>query len=295
MTRDGGGGNAAPALEEKHMHPDASPLIGVNSQTTPSATLDEFLAAAAAAGLPLVELAADIIDSPLDEVRELVHASGATVLGVCPSAEVLDWHWKWDADTPRALEAELVRARELGAAYFVMPFMRPNGTEESVRFGLDQAVPIARSLGIGLAVEPIGHFEVLRTARELAPVLETYDPDAVGLLLDSFHFFRAGQTLEDLAAYDDVPILALQISNVNDVPLEQTLGYRDRRFPLDGRMPVTELCSRVLAERPNVPLIVEVIGDVAQSTPTLEGLDCARLQLDTILTASLSTLKVDNA
>lgn len=277
------------------MNRDASPLIGVNSQTTPRAAVDEFLTAASAAGLPLVELAADIIDRPVDELRDLIAASGTTVLGVCPSAEVLDWHWRWDATTARALETELVRARELGASYFVMPFMRPNGTAESVRFGLERAVPLARSLGIALAVEPIGHFDVLRTARDLAPVLEDRDPDTVGLLLDSFHFFRAGQTLDDLAAYDDVPILALQISNVNDVPLEHALGYRDRRFPLDGHLPVAELCARVRAERPHVPLIVEVIGDVAQHTPTLEGMDRARIQLDTILTAPPSTPKADNA
>lgn len=277
------------------MHRDGAPWIGINSQTTPRATIDEFLIAAGTAGLSIVELAADIIDRPVDELQEVIAASGATVLGVCPSVDLLDWHWRWDESTSEVLEAELGRAAELGAAYFVMPFMRPQGTEESIRFGLDRAVPLARSMGVTLAVEPIGHFDVLRTARQLAPVLASQDPDAVGLLLDSFHFFRAGQELDDLAAYDDVPILALQISNVNDVALPDALGFRDRRFPLDGRMPVAELCARVLAERPEVPLIVEVIGEVAQHTPTLEAVDRARTQLDAILHATLSTPKVDNA
>jgi sugar phosphate isomerase/epimerase len=276
------------------MKPDAVPRIGINSQTIPTATIDEFLTGAGAAGLPLVELAADVITRPVDEIAELARASGTTVLGVCPSAELLDWHWRWDDAIANQLESELARAAELGAEYFVMPFMRPHGTQESVRFGLDRAVPRARAFDMALAVEPIGHFDVLRTARELAPVLDAQDADVVGLLLDSFHFFRAGQHVEDVGAYDDVPILALQLSNLNDVPLGEALGYRDRRFPLDGRMPVTELCARVLADRPRVPLIVEVIGDVAQRTRTPDGLHRARTQLDEIQNA-LTTLKAGNA
>lgn len=276
------------------MKPDAVPRIGINSQTTPMATIDELLTGAGAAGLPLVELAADVITRPVDEIAELTRASGTTVLGVCPSAELLDWHWRWDDEIANQLESELARAAELGAEYFVMPFMRPSGTRESVRFGLDRAVPRARAFGLALAVEPIGHFDVLRTARELAPVLEAQDPDTVGLLLDSFHFFRAGQNVDDVSAYDGVPILALQLSNLNDVALHDALGYRDRRFPLDGRMPVIELCARVLAPRPHVPLIVEVIGDVARSTPTADGIHRARTQLDEIQN-TLTTLKAGNA
>jgi sugar phosphate isomerase/epimerase len=267
------------------MHVDVAPRWGINSQTTPSADVEEFLRSAGENGLTLVELAAEIIDRPASEIRAMSEAASTSILGVCPSREVFDWHLGWSDELARRLESELRRAAELGARYFVMPFMREGGTAESVRAALELAVPRARAVGLGLAVEPIGHVDVLRTARELAPVLETQDPETVGLLLDSFHFFRAGQHVDDLAAYDGIPIWGLQISNINDVPLEQALGYRDRRFPLDGRMPVTELCARVLADRPEVPLIVEVIGDVARATPTPEGMRRARRQLDDIRSA----------
>lgn len=276
------------------MHTDASPRKGINSQTTPHASIEEFLAAVGVEGIRFVELAADIITRPVGEILELLAASGTSVLGVCPSTELVDWHWRWEDTTTRLLEVELTRAAELGADYFVMPFMRPQGTAESIRAGLELAVPVARELNIALAVEPIGHFDVLRTGRELAPVLETQDPAVVGLLLDSFHFFRAGQSVDEVSAYDGVPILALQLSNINDSPLDEALGYRDRRFPLDGRMPVLALCERVLTDRPGLPLVVEVIGDVAAHTATADGVRCAREQLDDIHNA-LKTQKAGNA
>ncbi|MDR5700908.1 sugar phosphate isomerase/epimerase family protein [Agromyces aerolatus] len=253
--------------------------LGLNSQTTPAASLEEFAGAAASAGFRAVECAAEILDGPVEHVAETFRRHGLEVLGVCPSVELLDWHWRWDAAIERRLDEELRRARALEADYFVLPFMRPRGDAESVRRGLAGAAPLARAAGMRLAVEPIGHFEVLNRAQDLVPVLRDQDPEVVALLLDAFHFFRAGQELDALHAYSGLPVAAIQLSNVNARAQHEALGYRDRVFPLDGRWPVREFTSLASSLFPGAPLVVEIIGDVARATPTGEAAERAHRQL----------------
>jgi sugar phosphate isomerase/epimerase len=236
--------------------------IALNSQTTPALGGPAFIELAASTGFGVVELAGAIIEHELTAVRESVDRTGVDVLGVSPTPELLDWHIEFTDGTADRLDQELGWAAALGAAYFVLPFMRETSDRAAISSGLDLAARIAEPHGIRLAVEPIGHFDVLRRAHEIAELLGRFDAQRVGLLLDSFHFFRARNELADLSAFAELEILAVQVSNANDRPLDELLGYRDRTFPLDGPFPVAELCAAVLADRPSTPLIVEVIGDL---------------------------------
>lgn len=243
----------------------------------------EFAAAAASAGFDAVECSAALLPTRAEDALAIFRGLGIDVVGVCPSDELLDWHHFWDASTQVRLAHELDRAASLGAAYFVLPFMRPNGDRRSVEYGLEQAVPLARARGLKLAVEPIGHFDVLRRAEELAPVLRTQDASVVSLLLDSFHFFRAGHGVDDLELYDDLPVAGIQLSNINHRADHDAVGYRDRAFPLDGRWPVLDFATAAMKRFPSAPLIAEVIGDVASATPTDLGAARAHAHLTRIV------------
>lgn len=234
--------------------------------------MEQFVATASDAGFESIECAADVIAGrSQQDVAALLDRYRLDLVGVCPSAELLDWHWQWDAGTERRFVEEITRAADLGATYFVLPFMRPRGDRVTVAHGLSRAVPIARAAGVGVAVEPIGHFDVLRRAEQLAPLLREQDPDVVSLLLDSFHFFRAGHTVEDLDHYAGLRVAGIQLSNVNDVADRDAVGYRDRMFPLDGRWPVAAFTRHAIRMFPDAPLIVEVIGETAHSTPAADG------------------------
>lgn len=254
--------------------------IALNSQTTPALGGPAFIELAASSGFGVVELAGAIIEHELSAVRESVDRTGVEVLGVSPTPELLDWHIDFSDPTAARLDEELGWAAALGASYFVLPFMRETSDLAAISSGLGRAVRIAESHGIRLAVEPIGHFDVLRRAHQIAELLSRFDSRRVGLLLDSFHFFRARNDLRDLSALADIEILAVQVSNANDLPLDELLGYRDRTFPLDGPFPVAELCAAVLAERPATPLIVEVIGDLVANMDAPASAARAKEQLD---------------
>lgn len=256
----------------------------VNSQTAPHADLADFLAGARHAGFSAVELSGDLMSRSPDEALDQVHASGLDVVGLCPTEALYDWHWHWDDQVEADLHVQLERARSLRAPYFVLPFMRDRGDEVTVTRHLRFAEALAVEVGVGLAVEPIGHYDVLRRARQIVDVVSRCDPDVVGVLLDSFHFFRAGNVLDDLVLFDDVPVWALQISNANDLPIDELLGYRDRTFPLDGPFATERLVEWWLEQHPRRPLIVEVIGDTVASMSTEQSLALAAEHLSTLLT-----------
>lgn len=73
--------------------------------------------------------------------------------------------------------------------------------------------PLVKDAGIRLALESIGHHDVLRRAEQLTPEFAGLDEDVIGILLDSFHFFSAGQVLDDLDHPAGVDVLAVPISS----------------------------------------------------------------------------------
>lgn len=268
--------------------------VAVNSCTAPHADLPSFLASAKLAGFEAVELSGNLISRAGDDALAVTRDFGLDVVGLSPTTTLFDWHWSWDATTERVLATELTRAQALGVSYFVLPFMRDRGDENTVSRHLEFAEHIAADTGVKLAVEAIGHHTVLRRTRDLVKVVAERDPSIVGVLLDSFHFFRAGNTLDDLKYYRDVSVLALQLSNANTVPVEELLGYRDRTFPLDGPFAVEAMTGWWINEYPGLPLIVEVIGDLVKSIPTEESLTRASDHMRRLLAAPLSNPLVNS-
>ncbi len=255
---------------------------GINSQTVPGLDAEAFLRGAQASGVAGVELTGELIASAPAAVASLLDETRLRLFGVTPTPALHHWHWRWTTRTEERLHAEIRLAAELGADYFVMPFMDPRGDARSVAHGLARALPLTTGTDIRLAVEPIGHHPVLPRAEQLAPTLRRFDDDRIGLLLDSFHWFRAGHDPDDLHLYEDVPILALQISNANERPTPELLGYRDRTFPLDGRFDVADLCAHVVELDHGTPIIVEVIGDIAATTAPRLAFRTAQTQLASI-------------
>ncbi len=264
------------------------PYLALASQTLgQAADASTVIQCASIGGFQAVELSGDLLGPevvPL--VKDQLSEFAIDVLGIGPSSRLLSWHARWDTSTLKQFEKECARASELGARYIVLPLMRNAGGAKSVEAGLRAAIPAARDHGIRLAFEPIGHYPLLRRIDEAVLFLRHLDSIDVGLLLDSFHFFRANNTLDDLYALDGVRIEAIQISNANGRPLEQLLGYRDRTFPLDGPFPVLELVRHVMKRHPGIPVSVEVIGDTTSRLTPAEATELAYLQARKIVSSS---------
>lgn len=105
---------------------------------------------------------------------------------------------------------------------------------------LDRLAPVLREHGLRLALEYVGpatsrhgrrhpFVHTLAGTREL--IAATRDPGAFGLLLDSFHWYTAGETAVDLRALSPGEVLGVDL---NEAPRRPREEQRDRERALPG-------------------------------------------------------------
>src|SRR6266513_1583856 len=156
-----------------------------------------------------------------------------------------------DAAGHRSLLAEcedLCRvAAEIRCPYVVVvPSPMPTGTsrsgviEESTRV-LEELAGIAESHGVGLAFEFLGQSDCSVPTLALADeIVRKVGQPNVGLVIDSFHFYAGGSTIESVDALDPARLFIFHINDAEDLPREQ-LEDRHRLLPGLGILPLTEI------------------------------------------------------
>jgi sugar phosphate isomerase/epimerase len=122
-------------------------------------------------------------------------------------------------------------------------------------------------LGIALEFSPTSRaLDNLSTALDIVACIGTPN---VGVVFDTWHFYRSGGEVADLAA---VPPSAIMNFQVNDAPAEakntvQPVLLTDRLLPGDGDIPLREIFEAVLTGRPDLGITVEVFSSSLRSLP----------------------------
>ena len=102
---------------------------------------------------------------------------------------------------------------------------------------------IAARRGVGLAFEFLGQpdcsVQTLALADEI--VRQVAQPN-VGLVIDSFHFYAGGSTIESIDALDAGRLFIFHINDAEDLPREQ-LEDRHRLLPGLGILPLKEIIA----------------------------------------------------
>ena len=108
----------------------------------------------------------------------------------------------------------------------------------------------AAKLGVWVDLEPMPFFGCPTVADAWAVVGGAAQENS-GILMDSWHFFKAGQSLDALA---DIPGRCLRTMQISDAPAAQISGkliddtIKYRRWPGQGELPVTEFIRAVYAK-----------------------------------------------
>ena len=158
-----------------------------------------------------------------------------------------------DAAEARALRAEceeLCRiAEEIRCPYIVVvPSPRPASAtrsdviEESTRVlgGLGE---IAAKRGVGLAFEFLGQPDCSVQTLALADeIVRRVGRANVGLVIDSFHFYAGGSTIESIDALDAERLFIFHINDAEDLPRER-LEDRHRLLPGLGILPLQQIVA----------------------------------------------------
>jgi 2-keto-myo-inositol isomerase len=229
--------------------------LALNGATTMRADLVTDCRAAKAAGFDYVEIwAAKLRDflkqRSASELRDLFATAGPPPLSI-NSIEHITFR---DARAYEAIKQECDELSSIAAAIgcpciVVVPGRLPDGgasretvIDESVRV-LNELCDISAPYGVSLAFEFLGQTDCSVPKLDVATeIVREAGRENLGLVIDSFHFYAGGSTLEMIEELDPKLIQIFHINDAEDLPRDQ-LEDRHRLLPGLGILPLREIVS----------------------------------------------------
>ena len=229
--------------------------IALNGATTMRAGLETDFAAAQAAGFDYVEIWAAKLRSFLqhgsaDELRNLINKTGVPPLSI-NSIEHVTFR---DAPVYESIKAECEElsgiAAKIGCPFIVVvPGKLPNEGASRVEI-IAESVRVLRELcdisarhDVALAFEFLGQTDCSVQTLDLAhEIVRVADRTNLGLVIDSFHFYAGGSTIEMIEAVDSKSIYVFHINDAEDLPREELLD-KHRLLPGLGILPLREMIA----------------------------------------------------
>ena len=231
-----------------------------------TSTLEQDLEAAASAGFEGVELWWDKVQKYLEthtpaDLKALLERLGLVPVSICP---LLIWSFR-DTEPARESFAKACElAPQIGCDLVIAcPDFRPGRmTKEEALDAhgreLKSLAAVAAKHGVRLAVEPIGRHTLCAGSDDALDLIKRAGkPENVGLLVDSFHYFRSQIERDEL---DRIPLEKLFIIHVNDTEdgAIDELTDASRVYPLEGVIPLQELLGPLVERGYDGYLSVEI-------------------------------------
>ena len=228
--------------------------LALNGATTMRADLETDIRAASEAGFDYLEIWAAKLRSFLESrsITELDHLLTTHNLKPYSINSIERITFRDGREHNRLLLecADLCRiARQLRCPYIVVvPSPLPSGTSklgvitESARV-LSELAAIAEQYDVGLAFEFLGQPNCSVQTLSLADeIVKRVGRPNVGLVIDSFHFYAGGSTIDSIAAVDSDRLFIFHINDAENLPREQ-LQDRHRLLPGFGILPLKEIAG----------------------------------------------------
>ncbi|HYK21974.1 MAG TPA: sugar phosphate isomerase/epimerase [Pyrinomonadaceae bacterium] len=229
--------------------------LALNGATTMRADLSTDLQAAKAAGFDYLEiwaakLRAFLKERTTAELKDLFAQAGLSPLSI-NSIEHVTFRDARAFDSIKRQCDELSRiASAVGCPLIVLvPGRLPEGgasraevVSESVKT-LRELCEISAAHDVSLAFEFLGQPDCSVPTLDLATeIVREADRKNLGLVIDSFHFYAGGSTIEMIETLDPALIQIFHINDAEDLPREQ-LEDRHRLLPGLGILPLQEMLS----------------------------------------------------
>lgn len=228
--------------------------LALNGATTMKASLATDIRVASEAGFDCLEIWASKLRvflelNATDKLKKMFAAHGIEPYSI-NSIEHVTFT---DRDVKPALLREceeLCRiAAEIGCPFVVVvPGAVPAGATKEDIVGesartLDELGAVAEPYEVGLAFEFLGQPDCSVQTLALADEIVRKTGRAnVGLVIDSFHFYVGGSTIESIDALDAARLFIFHINDAEDLPREQ-LEDRHRLLPGLGILPLEEIVA----------------------------------------------------
>lgn len=229
--------------------------IALNGATTMQADLATDFQAAKAAGFDYLEIWAAKLRTFLHhrtsrELKELIATGGVPPLSI-NSIEHVTFRDPLTWSGIKEQCAELSQVAEKIACPFIVvvpsPLPKSGATRaeviaESVRV-LRELCDIAARHKVSLAFEFLGQPDCSVPTLDLAhEIVRATERKNLGLVIDSFHFYAGGSTIEMVEALDPSLIYVFHINDAENLPREQ-LEDKHRLLPGLGILPLRDLLA----------------------------------------------------
>lgn len=255
----------------------------LNASTIRTTPLLEKISVTAEAGYEGIELWFDEIEAYLEAGGTLETISAAiqkSGLAIPTMIMLRDWWSASEEEYPTVFEICLKRikiAAELGAEYVIACPHREVPDYDLGGKRYRELLEAGIEAGAKPAVEFLGFVEAVTKIEDALQVVEKSGHPQATLVLDPFHVFRGGGSMETIAQLKPAQIA---ISHFNDavdtIPREQQMDP-DRVLPGDGHLDLTRYCRLLKQIGYNSWLSLELFrDDLWQQDP----LSVARLGLE---------------
>jgi 2-keto-myo-inositol isomerase len=227
--------------------------LSFNGATTMKADLPTDIRAAAAAGFEYVEIWAAKLRAFLKQhssadLKTLFAENGVRALSINSIEHITFRDAAGDAQIKGECEELCSIAAAIGCPYVVVvPGKFPSRNlssyeviEESVQV-LRELASIAERHGVSLAFEFLGQKDCTVQTLGLADeIVVKVNRRNIGLVIDSFHFYTGGSTIDMIDALDPKRLFIFHIDDAEDLPRDQ-LTDAHRLLPGLGILPLKEI------------------------------------------------------
>jgi sugar phosphate isomerase/epimerase len=262
----------------------------INGATTMPYSLIEDIEAAGAAGFEAVEiwhrkLLAYLEGRSAADLRTLLQVNHLAVAAICPLFV------QFGAEAVRARDA-IAQAADVAAdldcpTLLVCLRQPPEGLSpfQALELAAEETArcaDIAAGRGIGLAIEPLGRHPLVPGPREALALIEMANRPNLGLMLDTFHYYKSDVPLTEIAS---LPLEKVRIIHVNDCEDRPREELRDahRLFPTLGVIPAVEMLRPLYQRGYPGYLSIEIFREEYWSQPVEEITNRAKHYLNQLM------------
>ena len=165
------------------------------------------------------------------------------------------------------------------------------GARATIARAIGEVAPVAAEHRVTLAIEPFhpvfaADRSAIVTLDQACDIAEQFDPQHVGIAVDTFHVWW-DPGLEPALARAAGRIATLQLA---DWPAEMGVPLRGRALPGDGVAPLAEIVALVLAAHYDGPAEVEVLSEEVWARPPVDVARTARERSEAVLAAARAKL-----
>ncbi len=230
--------------------------LALNGATIMRSPLEHDVRIAADCGYAALEIWAGKIpvyerDHRLGELAESMQARGVAPWCINSIENITHRDAAARADLLEELRGAVATARAIAApAVVVVPGTRPPGA--AARASADDAVDVLRAMSdvageVRLAFEFLGKPHCAVPTLDMAmEIVERVDRPNVGMVVDTFHFYAGGSSLDDLRRVPVERLIVLHLNGCEDLPRDE-LTDAHRLYPGEGAIPIDAILSSLHA------------------------------------------------